>query len=629
MLNIRSPKLALAPAAVETFSLENGCTLLRSPMLLAPYPRALGEHLCRWAHETPQRIFLAERNPDGIWDKISYAETLTKVESIAQALLDRNLDPQHPVVILSDNSVKNALLQLACMHVGIPVAPISPTYSLISQDHAKLKYLVGLTAPKLIFTEDGKRFAPALASLALDGVEIVVGGNQPDTHPATLFSSLTSVPPTKSVAAAFQRVGPDTVAKILFTSGSTGTPKGVLNTQRMLCSNQQGIAQMWPFLETTPPVLLDWLPWHHTFGGNHNFNLILRNGGTLYIDTGKPVPGLIEQTVANLREVSPTLYFNVPRGFDVLLPYLENDEPLRETFFRTLEVVFYAAAALSDSLWRRLEKLSLATRGEMVFMASAWGSTETSPLVTSVHFPIANAGVIGLPVPGTEIKMVPNAGKHELRVRGPNITPGYFKQDELTRKAFDADGFYIIGDAGKLADPADPAKGIVFDGRVSEDFKLTTGTWVHVTNIRLGALAAAAPLIQDAVVTGHDRDYLGLLAWPNLGECAKLAPELAADPEKLINHPTVIQRISDCLSEMNRSQIGSSMRVERAMLMAEPPNIDADEITDKGYINQSATLERRADLVVQLYAENPQPDVIILNLEHKGSLQAHPQRRVS
>jgi feruloyl-CoA synthase len=446
----------------------------------------------------------------------------------------------------------------------------------------------------------------------MDGVELVVGVEPPADRPATLFSSLTKVKPTASVNEAFEQVGPDTVAKILFTSGSTGVPKGVLNTQRMLCSNQQGIAQMWPFLETAPPVLLDWLPWHHTFGGNHNFNLILRNGGTLYIDSGKPVPGLIERTVANLREVSPTLYFNVPRGFDVLLPYLESDAELRETFFRKLDVIFYAAAALSDSLWRRLEKLSLAARGETVFMASAWGATETSPLVTSVHFPIAKAGVIGLPVPGTEIKMVPNAGKLELRVSGPNITPGYFKQDALTREAFDADGFYKIGDAGKLADPVDPAKGIVFDGRVSEDFKLTTGTWVHVTNIRLAALASAAPLIQDAVVTGHDRDSIGLLAWPNLGECAKLAPEHADDPPKLIRHPAIIQRISDSLAEMNRSQTGSSMRIARALLMAVPPRLDADEITDKGYINQRATLEQRADLVAQLYADHPGPDVILI-----------------
>jgi feruloyl-CoA synthase len=610
-LALRS-KLALAPAEVEVLPLEGGSTLLRSPQPLGPYPRSIGEHLRRWARESPQQIFLAERNPDGAWDQINYSEALEKVEAIAQALLNRELGPRHPVVILSDNSVKSALLQLACMHVGIPVAPLSPTYSLISQDHTKLKYLFGMVAPKLIFAENGKQFAPALASLDMDGVELVVGVEPPADRPATLFSSLTKVKPTPSVNEAFEQVGPDTVAKILFTSGSTGVPKGVLNTQRMLCSNQQGIAQMWPFLETAPPVLLDWLPWHHTFGGNHNFNLILRNGGTLYIDSGKPVPGLIERTVANLREVSPTLYFNVPRGFDVLLPYLESDAELRETFFRKLDVIFYAAAALSDSLWRRLEKLSLAARGETVFMASAWGATETSPLVTSVHFPIAKAGVIGLPVPGTEIKLVPNAGKLELRVSGPNITPGYFKQDALTREAFDADGFYKIGDAGKLADPLDPAKGIVFDGRVSEDFKLTTGTWVHVTNIRLAALASAAPLIQDAVVTGHDRDSIGLLAWPNLGECAKLAPEHADDPPKLIRHPAIIQRISDSLAEMNRSQTGSSMRIARALLMAVPPRLDADEITDKGYINQRATLEQRADLVAQLYADHPGPDVILI-----------------
>jgi feruloyl-CoA synthase len=628
MTNIRRPELALAPAVVESVTLADGTTRLRSPLALGAYPPALGEHLRRWAKETPQRIFLAERNSAGAWDKLSYLEALKKVESIAQSLLDRQLGPQQPVVILSDNSVRNALLQLACMHIGVPAAPLSPTYSLISRDHAKLKYLVGLTAPKLLYVENGTQFAAALASLDLEGVEIVVGDNPPDGHPATLFSSLTEIAPTRSVAAAFAQVGPDTVAKILFTSGSTGTPKGVLNTQRMLCSNQQGIAQVWPFLETAPPVLLDWLPWHHTFGGNHNFNLILRNGGTLYIDSGKPVPGLIERTVSNLREISPSLFFNVPRGFDVLLPYLENDAELSASFFRNLKVIFYAAAALSDSLWQRLEKLSLATRGDTVFMASAWGSTETSPLVTSVHFPIARAGVIGLPIPGTMIKMVPNAGKLELRVHGPCITPGYYKQDELTRQAFDDEGFYKIGDAGKLADPEIPASGIIFDGRVSEDFKLATGTWVHVSNIRLGALAAATPLIQDAVVTGHDRNYIGLLIWPNLAECARLAPEVATDPEQLIRHPAIIQRITAALANLNQAQTGSSMRVERVLLMADPPQIDADEITDKGYINQRATLEKRAGLVTQLYAEHPGPEVLIVNPENRESMQA-THRRVS
>ncbi|MHB8765651.1 MAG: AMP-binding protein, partial [Deferrisomatales bacterium] len=404
-------ELKLAPQAVDVEPLEGGGMILRSPQELGPYPSCLGVHLRRWAREAPDRTFLAERDAAGGWRRVSYAQALGVVESLAQGLLDRGLGPDRPVMILSDNGVDNGLLQLACMHVGVPVAPVSSAYSLVSQDHAKLRYLFDLVGPGLVFAAEGARYAKALAALELGRAEVVSSADPASGVATTAFSALAATPVGPAVEAAFSRVGPDTVAKILFTSGSTGMPKGVINTQRMLCSNQQAIAQLWPFLEDRPPVVLDWLPWNHTFGGNHNFNMILRNGGTLYVDAGKPVPGVIEKTVANLREVSPTLYFNVPRGFDVLLPYLEADAALRDSFFRELDLVFYAAAALPQNLWTRLEKLSLAARGERVFMASAWGSTETSPLITGVHFPIERAGVIGLPAPGIELKMLPNAGK--------------------------------------------------------------------------------------------------------------------------------------------------------------------------------------------------------------------------
>jgi feruloyl-CoA synthase len=385
-------------------------------------------------------------------------------------------------------------------------------------------------------------------------------------------------------------------------------PKGVINTQRMMCSNQQAIAQVWPFLESKPPVIVDWLPWNHTFGGNHNFNMVLRNGGTLYIDAGKPAPGLVEKTVANLREVSPTLYFNVPRGFDVMLPYLEADTGLRDTFFARLDLIFHAGAALPQPLWERLEKLSVDSTGKRARMVSAWGSTETSPLVTSVHFAIDRAGIIGLPAPGIELKMIPNGDKLEMRVRGPNVTPGYWKAASLTKAAFDEDGFYCIGDAGKLADPADPSKGVVFDGRTAEDFKLMSGTWVHVGVLRVNALAAATPLIQDAVVTGHDREEVGLLAFANPAGCRTLCKDAASETplSEMIARDEVRAHVREGLATHNAANPGSSTRITRVLLMATPPSIDANEITDKGYINQRAVLERRADLVKRLYGDDPE-----------------------
>jgi feruloyl-CoA synthase len=340
--------------------------------------------------------------------------------------------------------------------------------------------------------------------------------------------------------------------------------------------------------------------------------MMLRNGGSFTIDGGKPAPGLIETTARNLKEVSPTLYFNVPRGFDLLLPFLERDAALRRSFFRDLDMLFYAAAALPQNLWQRLEAMAMAEKNGELAMISSWGSTETAPSAAAVHYHIERAGVIGLPNPGCELKLVPAAGKLEVRVRGPHVTPGYFRRDDLTRAAFDEEGFYRIGDAGKFADPEEPAKGLVFDGRVSEDFKLTTGTWVHVGGLRLSALEAAAPLLQDAVVTGHDRDYVGLLAWPEPGACRRLINAETADMATLAAAPAVVEQVRRCLQERNAGQKGSSTRIERVLLLTDPPDLDAGEITDKGYVNQRATLNRRAALVEHLYTEPPPADVIVL-----------------
>jgi len=573
-----------APAAVEVERRPDGSTLLRSPQRLGGYARAVGEWLVHWAGQAPDRVFLAERAGDA-WRRLTYREALDAVRRVGQALLDRGLDATRPIAILSENGIDHALAALGAMHVGVPAAPVSPAYSLMSTDFGKLKHIFDLVRPGLVYCNDPARFAPALDAVRAR---------------ATPIAKLTAAAPTSRVDEAFARIGPDTIAKILFTSGSTGAPKGVINTHRMLCANQQMHAQAWQFLEDRPPVLVDWLPWNHTFGGNHNFNAVLRNGGTLYVDAGKPLPGLVETSVRNLKEISSTIYFNVPRGFDLLLPYLESDAALRARFFRDLEVVCYAGAALPQNLWERFERLAVAER-RGVAMVSAWGATETAPGVALVHFPIERAGVIGLPAPGCELKLVPSGGKLEARVRGPNVTPGYYGRDDLTRAAFDEEGFYKIGDALKFVDPADPVKGLVFDGRVAEDFKLATGTWVHVGAVRVKLISAGNPLIQDAVITGHDRDLVGALVFLNPAAAAGVTPEAA--------RAAIAEALRKLAAE---SGPGSSTHPVRALVLSEPPSIDANEITDKGYINQRAVLERRAALVERLYASPADPEVVAI-----------------
>jgi feruloyl-CoA synthase len=597
--------LELAPAEVEVLYRADGAMVLRSPRPLAAYPATLGERLAHWAAAAPERVLIGERAGDG-WRTVTYGEAWTRVRRLGAALLARGLGPRRPLAILSDNGVDNALLQLAAMHVGVPAVPVSPAYSLVSQDLVNLRHIAGLVRPGLVYAADGARFARALAAVAEDRAAVVSAAPQPGQ--LRFDDLLEETGDTAAADAAHAATGPDTLAKILFTSGSTGLPKGVLNTQRMLCSNQQAIAQSWPFLRARPPVLVDWLPWHHTFGGNHNFNMVLFHGGSLYIDDGKPAPGLIERTAENLRAHSPTLYFNVPRGFDVLLPLLEGDEGLRAALFRRLDLMFYAGAALPQHLWARLERVALAARGAPVFMTSAWGSTETSPLVTTVHFPISHAGIIGLPAPGCELKLVPREGKLEMRVRGPNITPGYVLQPEATAAAFDAEGFYRTGDAGRLADPTDPRKGVEFDGRVAEDFKLTSGTWVNVGAVRVAAIAAASPALQDAVIAGEGQVDVGLLGFPSLPGCRALAGLPGAPLADLLAHPAVRAHLAAALGGSD----GSSRRIGRVLLLAEPPQLDAGEITDKGYINQRAVLTRRAAEVARLYADPPDPAVLVL-----------------
>jgi feruloyl-CoA synthase len=492
----------------------------------------------------------------------------------------------------------------------------------MSRDFGKLRYALELVNPGLIFVADATAFAAALNTIGGSGAELVTSAPTPEGTSATPLREVLNARATAAVDSAREKVGPDTIAKILLSSGSTDMPKGVITTQRMLCSNQQAISQVWPFLSEKPPILVDWLPWNHTFGGSFCLNLVLRHGGTMYIDEGKPAPQLIAKTIANLREISPTVYFNVPRGYDMLLPHLEKDEALRNTFFRRLDMLFYAAAALPPALWGRLEDVAVKARGVRVPMIAAWGATETAPGATIVHFPIERAGYIGLPIPGCEIKLVPNSGRLEIRARGTNVTPGYWKRADLTEQAFDEEGFFKTGDAGRFAEPDKAEMGLEFDGRLSEDFKLTSGTWVNVGSVRVRAVSAASPVIQDAVVTGHNRDEIGLLVFPNIEGCRALCADIPADAPltALINDPRVRARIEDALRTLAQQSSGGSTLPKRVLILEEPPSIDANEITDKGYINQRAVLMRRAALVERLHGQNPDPEVILASVEEERQL---------
>ena len=622
-------RVRLERASVEVERRPDGAMLLRSPRALGPYPDKLTERLAHWAQAAPERIFLAQRDPGGAWRSVTYGAAFASVRAIAAALLARGLSPGRPVAILSGNDIEHALLGLAAMHVGVPYAPISVPYSLVSRDFKKLKAIIEILTPGLVFAADGTAFAPAIEATVPQDVEVVVTGNASAGRPATPFAALADARPTAAVEDAHAKVGPATVAKILFTSGSTGQPKGVINTQRMLCANQAMIGRGLAFLDDgEPPVLVDWLPWNHTYGGNHNFGLVLDHGGSLYIDDGKPVPGAIEATARNLRDIAPTIYFNVPKGFEMLLPHLSQDRALRERFFSRLKVLFYAGAGLSQHVHDAFQDIAVETTGERISFFTSLGSTETAPAALACNWETGQIGNIGLPLPGLELKLVPNEGKLETRMKGPNITPGYWRQPALTAAAFDEEGFYKIGDALKFVDASEPAEGLLFDGRIAEDFKLATGTWVSVGPLRMAIIMQCAPLVRDVVLTGPDRDELAALIIPDVDACRKLAPDLRADapPAILLAQPQVRAAFGRFLAALSDPGRGTSARVGRAILLAEPPSLDVGEVTDKGSINQRAVLAHRAALVEELYADPPSANVIVATASSSAGAERQGRR---
>jgi feruloyl-CoA synthase len=575
----------------------DGAILLRSAEPLGEYAPSMAHLFRTGALAHPDRILAAEREGDG-WRTLTWGAARTRADALAQALLDHGLGADRPLMVLSGNSLAHLELTLGAYTAGVPVLPISPAYSLLSADHERLRAIAALCTPGLVFADDAARFGPALDALG-DGpaIEVVAHGERDG---ALGLDELAGTLPGDGAERAFARLGPDSVVKILFTSGSTGAPKGVVNTHRMICSNQQALGQVWPFMRQEPPVLADWLPWSHTFGANHNLHQAIAFGGTLYIDDGKPAPHLFERTVEALRAVRPTVYYNVPAGYALLTPRLEADRDLAEAFFSRLRFMFYAAAALPEALWDRLRAVAGGVADHDVPLTASWGTTETAPAATTAHFAGARCGCIGVPLPGVTLKLVPDGAKREIRVKGPNVTPEYHRDPEATVAAFDDEGFYRTGDAVRLVDEDDPNEGLMFDGRLAEDFKLMSGTWVTVGRLRV-ALLSAASVLRDAVIAGHDRDVVAALAWVDPAEARRVC---GGDADVALDDPALRDHLAASLARLNAGA-GSAARIERLLLLDEPPDLDAGEITDKGYVNQRAVLERRAAEVARLFAEQP------------------------
>jgi len=598
---------------VEVRAGADGVVYLKDRRSLPTYPDRLTDWLDHWADRAPDRPFLVERNGAGTWAPVTYAQARTRVRALAQALIDRRLSADRPLVILSGNSVQHGLLALAAMYCGVLYAPVSPAYSLQARDLSVFEDVVALMRPGLVFAEDGVAYERALKVIA-PGIEIVTSISPPKSLRVTSLGELASTAETTAVDAAHRVVGPETIAKILFTSGSTGHPKGVINTQRMLCSNQAMLSSVFPFLTEEPPVLCDWLPWHHTAGGNHNFGIALSNGGTFYVDGGRPTPDGIETMVRNLRDVAATAHFTVPRTYEALLPFLKSDAHLRACFFSRLKLFFYAAAGLSQRCFDELQALAVQTIGTELLWVTGLGSTETAPFAMCTGSVGAFAGFVGFPVPGVELKLAPVGQKLEARVRGPNVTPGYWRDSAQTAAAFDEEGYYRMGDALRPLDPADLSQGLMFDGRLTEDFKLSSGTWVSVGPLRTKLILHLSPYVQDVVIAAPDRAFVTAFLFPQAAACRRLCPDLALDApvSTVLSRPRVRDLFRRLLTELAADSTGGSTHIARAIVVDAPPSMDLGEVTDKGSLNQKAILRNRADLVEELYAQTPSDRTIVV-----------------
>jgi feruloyl-CoA synthase len=591
------PDIISLPTALERRT--DGTIDARCPIALGPYPTSITDRLEHWALQTPDHTFLARRHSDGEWRRLSYAQVWTQTRAVAQALLDRGLSVDRPIVILSGNGLEHAVLALAAMHAGIPYAPLAPAYALLARDYTTLRALWRALEPGLVFACEGEKFERPLASLGGEA-EVVTG--TPGSMASTDFDELLATQATAAVDDAHARVTPETVAKILYTSGSTGRPKGVINTQRMLCANQEMIRTVMPLLESAP-ILCDWLPWNHTFGGNHNFGIALYNGGTLYIDDGKPMPGAFETTLCNLRDIPVTAYFNVPRGYDLLVPALRADAAFRAHFFGGLKMLFCAAAALRQRVADDILDMASRQGGRRIPLVTGLGATETAPFALCAGDSDFSGGRIGVPVPGVELKLAPVGRQYEARVRGPNVTPGYWRDPELTTAAFDDEGYYMMGDALAFFDPEAPEKGFTFQGRLAEDFKLSTGTWVRVGPLRQRFLAHFGDLATEVVIAGHDRDEVTALVFPSVPACRAICgPNATPAPvREVLDAAAVRDAFYERLTTFAAEHSGHSTAVARLILLEEPPSIDRQELTDKGSVNQKQVLGNRAALVDQLY----------------------------
>jgi feruloyl-CoA synthase len=597
------------PFHTEVERRDDGTIYLQPTASLPPYPERLTDALERWAQLTPQRVLVARRASGGEWQTVTYLQMLTRVRRIAAGLLTRELCAERPIAILSGNSIEHLTLAFAAMWAGIPYCPISPTYSQVSKDLEKMSYVLQLLTPGLLAAFDTTAFQRALTIPAANDLEII-GDADIAGRRVTSLTAL-EAEPTAVLDAAHQRTHADTIAKFLLTSGSTGHSKAVITTHRMLCSNAQMLRQPLPFVVDDPPVLVDWLPWNHTFGGSHNVGLVVSNGGSLYIDDGKPTPVGILETVRNLREIAPTVYFNVPKGFEMLAHHLHADAQLRANFYRRLRAYFFAGAALAQHTWDALDEASSKASGVRTPMLTGLGATETGPSVTFTTPAAARSGVIGLPAMGNLVKLARVGEKLEIRVRSPSVTPGYWRQPELTAASFDEEGFYRLGDAARLLDETDPTRGLMFDGRIGEDFKLSNGTWVSVGPLRAELIAALSPIAQDVVFAGINEDYLAALIIPDLVGCARVMGSAeTASYEAVVNSPEILELLKQRLTVHAKQNPASTRCVCRAMLLPSPPSLDRGEITDKGSINQRAVLRHRASIVTALYSETSPPNMV-------------------